>query len=189
MDKVINSATKTLTKKRPESELGNFLADALLYMAEEKYKTKVDVAFINYGGIRLEQLPAGDVTIGKVFEIMPFDNLLILQKLKGSVLQEFLDLTAKHGGWPVSGITMQIKNGKAVNIKVGDKPLDAEATYTISNSDYIANGGDNADMLKALPQISNGYLMRDAIADYIIKLKKEGKQITADIENRVINAE
>lgn len=120
---------------------------------------------------------------------MPFDNLLILQKIKGSVLQQLLDLTADKGGWPMAGLTMQIKDKKAVNVIIGGKPIDPDRVYTIANSDFIANGGDNADMLRPIPQITNGYLMRDAIFDYISKLKSQGKNITATIENRVTNAQ
>jgi 2',3'-cyclic-nucleotide 2'-phosphodiesterase (5'-nucleotidase family) len=72
---------------------------------------------------------------------------------------------------------------------VGGQPLDTEKIYTIANSDFIANGGDNADMLRPVPQITNGYLMRDAIIDYISWLKSQGKNITATIENRVTNAQ
>ena len=72
---------------------------------------------------------------------------------------------------------------------IGGMPLNAATVYTMANSDFLANGGDNADMLRAVPQISNGYLMRDAIFDYIIKLKSQGKNISARIENRVTNAE
>lgn len=67
--------------------------------------------------------------------------------------------------------------------------LDPETEYIIANSDFIANGGDNADMLRPVPQISNGYLMRDAIIDYILLLEKQGKKITAQKENRVSHAE
>jgi 2',3'-cyclic-nucleotide 2'-phosphodiesterase (5'-nucleotidase family) len=165
------------------------MVDAFLTMAAEKYHTKVDAAFLNYGGIRLSQLPAGDVTTGKIFELMPFDNLLILQQLKGDVIQQFLDLAATNGGWPVAGITMQIKDKKAVNVMIGGKPLDPAATYTTVNSDFMANGGDNAEMLRTIPQITNGYLMRDALFDYIRKLKSQGRNISANIENRVTNAQ
>jgi 2',3'-cyclic-nucleotide 2'-phosphodiesterase (5'-nucleotidase family) len=189
MNDVIGIAEKSMDKKQPESTLGNFMVDAMLVMAAEKYNTKVDVAFLNYGGIRLNQLPAGNVTTGKIFELMPFDNLLILQKLKGDVLLQFLDLTAAKGGWPVAGMTMQVKDKKAVNVMIGGKPLDLNATYTTVNSDFLANGGDNADMLRNIPQITNGYLMRDAIFDYIKKLKSQGKNISADLENRVSNAQ
>jgi len=189
MNDVVGVADISLEKKQPEGTLGNFMVDAFFSMAAEKYNTKVDAAFLNFGGIRLPQLPAGNVTTGKVFELMPFDNLLILQKLKGNVLQQLLDLGASKGGWPVAGITMQIKDKKAVNVIIGGKPLDPDAVYTTVNSDFMANGGDNADMLRDVPQITNGYLMRDAIFDYIKKLKSQGKNISAKIENRVTNAQ
>lgn len=189
MNDVVGVADISLDKKQPECTLGNFMVDAFLIMAREKYNTKVDAAFLNFGGMRLTQLPAGNVTTGKIYELMPFDNLLILQKLKGDVLQQFLDLTASKGGWPVAGITMQINNRKAVNVMVGGKPLDPDAIYTTVNSDFLANGGDNADMLRNVPQITNGYLMRDALFDYIRKLKSEGKNINAMLENRVSYAQ
>lgn len=189
MNDVIGVAAVSMDKKQPECTLGNFMVDAFLQMATEKYATKVDAAFVNFGGIRLTQLPAGNITNGKIFELMPFDNLLILQRIKGDVFQQVLDLMAAKGGWPVAGITMQIKDKKAINVLVGGKPLDLNATYTIANSDFIANGGDNADMLRKVPQITNGYLMRDAIIDYIGKFKSQGKNISATIENRVTNAE
>lgn len=189
MNDVIGIADITLEKKSPEGTLGNLMVDAFFTMAQEKYATKVDVAMVNYGGIRLTQLTAGNVTTGKIFELMPFDNLLILQKIKGNILQQLLDLTAAKGGWPMAGLTMQIKDKKAVNVIIGGKPLDPTAIYTIVNSDFIANGGDNADMLRTIPQITNGYLMRDAIIDYIKKLKSQGKNISAKIENRVTNVE
>jgi 2',3'-cyclic-nucleotide 2'-phosphodiesterase (5'-nucleotidase family) len=189
MNTVLGVSMVSFEKAQPEGTLGNFMADAFLAMARVKYQTNVDLAFVNFGGIRLTQLPAGNITRGKVFELMPFDNLLILQKIKGSVLQQVLDLAAARGGWPVAGLSMQIKNNKAVNIMVGGQALDTEKIYTIANSDFIANGGDNADMLRPVPQITNGYLMRDAIIDYISWLKSQGKSITATIENRVTNAQ
>jgi 2',3'-cyclic-nucleotide 2'-phosphodiesterase (5'-nucleotidase family) len=187
MSQVIGVADKALERKQPEGTLNNFVVDAMYVMAKEKYGVPVDMAVVNFGGIRINQLAAGPVTRGEVFEIMPFDNLLILQQVKGSVLQQFLDLTAAWGGWPLAGITMQIQNKKAVNVKIGGQPLDPNKIYTIANSDYIANGGDNAAMLKSVPQQTNGYLMRDAIFDYIKLLQSQGKNITANEDNRVSN--
>jgi 2',3'-cyclic-nucleotide 2'-phosphodiesterase (5'-nucleotidase family) len=189
MNAVVGTVETTLEKKQPEGTLGNFIADAMLIMARQKFDLPVDAAFVNYGGIRLNQLASGNATTGKIYELMPFDNILVLQKMKGDVLQQFLDIGAARGGWPVAGLTMQISNKKAVNIKIAGKPLDPSATYTIANSDYVANGGDNADMLRAIPQISNGYLVRDAIFDYIKWLKSQGKNIVANLENRVSNVE
>jgi 2',3'-cyclic-nucleotide 2'-phosphodiesterase (5'-nucleotidase family) len=189
MNDVVGVAEKTLEKKAPEGTLGNFMADAFFVMAREKFNTTVDIAIMNYGGIRLTELTRGDITRGKIFELMPFDNVLLLQRMKGNVLQQLLDHIAGRGGWPVAGMTMQIKDKKAVNVLIGGKPLDPERMYTTANSDFVANGGDDAEMLRTIPQENIGYLMRDALFDYIKRLKSQGKNISANEENRVTNAE
>lgn len=189
MNDIIGYLETSLDKKSPESTLGNFMVDAFYIMAKEKFRLPVDVAFMNFGGIRLTQLPAGDITRGKIFEIMPFDNMLIIQRLKGSVLQELLDLIAARGGWPVAGMTMQIKDKKAVNVRIGNEPLNPARIYITANSDFVANGGDNAEMLKTIPQENIGYGMRDALIDYVLKLKSEGRKITASVENRITYAQ
>ena len=189
MYEVVAVSEMALEKKQPEGSLGNFLADAMLAMAEKNYGIHVDAAFINYGGIRLPSMPAGNITRAKIFELSPFDNLLIIQKVNGKVLHEFLDHIAGRGGWPCSGITMQIKDKKAIDITVGGAPLNESAVYTIANNDYVANGGDDCTMLKPVPQVSNGYIFRDAIFEYLADLKRQGKKISAKTENRVRNAE
>ncbi len=189
MNKVIGTSVDTYTNKRPESEIGNFLADCYKEMAEKKFTRKIDAAFMNAGGIR-SYLSKGNITVGKIFEIMPFDNILVLQELKGNILQQYLDVMAADGGWPVSkGITLQIKNKKAVNILINGKSLDPNATYIVAHSDYVANGGSDCSMLKSIPQINMGYLMRDAILEYINIYTKAGKTIQPVIENRVTNAD
>jgi 2',3'-cyclic-nucleotide 2'-phosphodiesterase (5'-nucleotidase family) len=185
MNTVIAVLGATLEKKQPEGSLGNFMADAMLVQAKKKFGVDADVATVNYGGIRLGQLPAGEVTNGKIFELMPFDNLLVLQEIRGDQLQTFLDFTAERGGWPLAGLTMQISNKKAVNVLIGGKPLDPSKTYKLVNSDYVASGGDNATMLKGIPQKNIGYLMRDAFFDYIKALQAEGKNIWGKEEKRV----
>lgn len=189
MNMVIATLAADLEKKQPEGTLGNLMADAMKAMAEKYYNTKVDAAFVNYGGIRLPVVKAGVITKGKIFELMPFDNIVVLQKMNGKLLKEFLDHVASRGGWPVSGITMEIKNKKAENVLINGKPLDLSTTYTIANSDYVANGGDMSNMLRAVPQINNGYLFRDALIEYFASFTKAGKQITITIENRVTNAQ
>jgi 2',3'-cyclic-nucleotide 2'-phosphodiesterase (5'-nucleotidase family) len=189
MNMVIATLATDLEKKQPESTLGNLMADAMKTMASKYYGMNVDAAFVNYGGIRLPVVKAGVITKGKIFELMPFDNIIIIQKMQGKVLKEFLDHVASRGGWPVSGLTMQIKNSKAENVIINGKPLDLSATYTIANSDYVANGGDKSEMLRVIPQINNGSLFRDALIEYFSSFTKAGKQITVTIENRVTNAQ
>lgn len=187
MNTILAEAETTLQKKQPESELGNFMTDALFKMSQKKFSDKVDAAFLNYNGIRSSSLERGPVTVGKIFELMPFDNIINMQKLKGNILQQFLDHIAAEGGWPVSGLTMKISNKKAMDVLVQGKPIDQDKYYNIVNSDYITNGGDNCVMLKTVPVISSGYLVRDALIEYVTQQGSEGKKINAVIENRVVH--
>ena len=189
MSDLIAVSAITLEKKQPEGTLNNIMADAMLYMAREKYNTVVQAAFVNYGGIRLPSLAAGNITRGKVFELSPFDNIVVLLKIKGDTLQQFLDHIAERDGWPCAGISFQVKNKKAVNILIGGAPVDLNNYYTIATLDYVANGGDDCTMLKPIPQKNNGFLFRDAVLEYFSSINKQGKKITASIENRVTNAE
>ena len=84
---------------------------------------------------------------------------------------------------------MEIKNGKAENVLINGKALDVNAVYTVANSDYVTNGGDQCDMLRPIPQINKGVLLRDGLIEYFTSFTKAGKQITVTIENRVINAQ
>lgn len=187
MGKVIGFSENGLYKKQPESEIGNFMADAMKEMAEIKFGKKVDAAFVNYGGVR-SYIAKGNVTVGQIFELMPFDNLVVLQEISGTVLQQFLDKTAMDGGWPLSGLTMEINDKKAANIKIAGKLINPNAKYLIANSDYVANGGSDCAMLKGIAQENRGYLLRDALLDYTVALTAKGKKIDSILENRVINA-
>lgn len=189
MNDVVAVAGMAFEKKQPEGTLGNLLADAMLAKAKEKFGIQVDAAFMNSGGIRLPSLAEGAVTRGKIFELSPFDNLIVLLKLDGKILQQFLDTTASRGGWPTAGCTYQLKNKKAVNITIGGQPIKENNEYTVAMVDYVANGGDNCDMLKPIPQQSKGYLFRDAIIEYFTDAQKQGKKLFSKIENRVTNAE
>jgi len=189
MNTVIGAFAVDMHKRQPEGLLGDFMADAMLTIAKKYYQTDIDVAFVNYGGIRIGYVQAGKVTKGKIFEIMPFDNMIVLQKVKGTVVKEFLDHIAGRGGWPVAGMSMVIKNGKAENVLIGGKPLDLFATYTIANSDYVANGGDNCEMLKTIPQINQALLLRDALIEYVQQFSMQEKPVTISIQNRVRHAQ
>lgn len=189
MNEVVGIAAATMEKKQPSGSLGNFMADAVLEMAAKQFNMPVDFAIINYGGIRSLQLAKGEVTRGKVFELMPFDNLMVLQKLSGEQVQQLFDYLAARGGWPIAGASFVIRNKMATDILIAGKPLDKSKTYTLANSDYVANGGDDASFLKSIPQINSGYLIRDALLAYIRNLQQQGKPIAENLENRIRHAE
>jgi len=188
MGVVIGNLESTLTHKTPEGSLGDFAADAMLAEARKQFG-RVDAAVVNSGGVRLNELTAGPISLGKVYELMPFDNLVVVQELSGTVLKEFLNHTVKRGGWPMAGIQMTIKEGAATDISIGGKPLDLTKDYFIANTDYVANGGDNCVMLKPIPQKQNGSLFRDAIRNYIEEFTAAGKKIPMPETGRITNVQ
>ncbi len=183
MNNVIGENEMLLEKSARKNTLGFFMTDAFLYLANQKFNVKVDAAFMNHGGIRLNELIAGKITNGTIYELMPFDNLLLIQKVNGKTLKQYLDTLAHFGTVIQSGLTLTVANKKTENIMVGGKPLDENADYIISNSDYIIN---NSEVLKNIPSQNIGYLQRDAIIDYVLMLSQKGKKIVVDNTNRVV---
>ncbi|MGV3767497.1 MAG: 5'-nucleotidase C-terminal domain-containing protein [Chitinophagaceae bacterium] len=187
MDEVIAEVGTQLEKQQPEGTLGNVMTDALLVMAREKFNLNVDAAILNFGGIRTTTVMPGPLTRGKVFQMMPFNNLLLLQTMPGDTLRKYLDIMAGYGGWPVSGISYVIRNRKATDIKVNGVPLRGDQLYTIANSDYVVGGGDRMPVLD-VPVKNIGLMMRDALMEYFERYGKENKPITASLQNRVTHA-
>ena len=174
MNVVIGFNEWQLERKRQANTLGYFIADAYLEMARQKMDPNIDAAFMNSGGIRLPELPAGAISQGKIYELMPFDNLMVLLKIKGSLLKQYLDTLASNDGVIESGITMKIVNKTAQEIMVGGKPLDPNSEYKIVHSDYVVI---NTNLLKNIPRKTDGYLLRDAIIDYVKQNNSQGKKI------------
>ncbi len=143
---VLIQSDAVMVKAQPESALGNLLADIMLIEVSRKYEP-VEVALLNYGGIRAA-LPAGQVTMGAVMEIMPFMNYVVILDLDGRLLQQLLDHWAAKGGTPLAGVRFIRREGKAVDVTIGGKPIDMNARYKLATIDYLAEGGDGCDFLK-----------------------------------------
>jgi 2',3'-cyclic-nucleotide 2'-phosphodiesterase (5'-nucleotidase family) len=114
MNEVVSYCDEALNKDVPEGALGNFVSDCLFLKAKEYLGAegnKVDAVLINNGGLRVS-LPQGEITKGKIFELMPFDNELVLVELSGKKFYEMLVFISEKGGMPVSGIRMEINAKK-----------------------------------------------------------------------------
>ena len=175
----------TLEKKLPDGSLGNFLADAYLEMARVKWNSKAAIAYMNHGGIRVNSIAAGPVKRSTVYEVMPFDNEMILIEVTGSLLKDFLDGVAKDGGGGVAGMSFVIKDKQATNILVGGKPLQPGEKYLMVNSDYVVNGGGGFNGFKSLARTRTGYLLRDAILDYVAMYKQKGLPLPVNTDKRI----
>lgn len=174
MQQVIGQVPETMKKGSPESSLGNWLAD-LLQAASSGIFPDFDIAFSvqNSGGIRVPELVAGPLRKGAVYELMPFDNILVVVEANGFVVDEFIQHMASDGGWPVSKeLRYTIQDGKATNIRIGGEDLQLNRNYYIAMPDYVANGGSDAKMLADRKQTSSGRFLRDIIIEHTSQSKE-----------------
>jgi 2',3'-cyclic-nucleotide 2'-phosphodiesterase (5'-nucleotidase family) len=188
MNEVIGVTIKELPKQSPESTLGNWAADAIFAQCNLSYKKPVDFAVVNYGGIRIPSLPKGNITTGKIFELMPFDNMMVVLEVEGKVVWQLFELIAQKGGWPISkGVVCSFtEEGKLNSVSINGEAVDNDKMYTVALSDYIANGGDNCSFFKKYTQYDTKILFRDAFLQQVKMLTANDKNIDADVEGRMI---
>jgi len=191
MSKVIGHSAEVLSKKQsdtlPESPLSNFFADAVMQQAE-KMDDKIDFAMPSTkGGLRVD-LPKGNITVSNIFELMPFENQLIVFTLRGADVQRLLDFVAVSNGEPVAGLKMVIRDKKPAGVLINGLPFEVSKTYRILTTDYISGGGDNTKGFEQpLDKKVLGLKVRDALMNYVKAAEAEGKMIQAKTDGRIVN--
>jgi 2',3'-cyclic-nucleotide 2'-phosphodiesterase (5'-nucleotidase family) len=174
LDSVLAYCPETLDKStgKWQTTIGNLLADVcvergnLVFKAREK--KAIDLCLLNHGGIRAI-LPKGNVTSRTAFEIMPFENSLVVLALTGNQILEMTAYIIKEKKpQPLSGMTFTItKENTAKNILIQGKPIDTAKTYYVVTNDYLANGGDSMNFfLKSAQKYDLDYKIRNALIDY-----------------------
>lgn len=189
MSVVLNSSAQPLIKGLPESLLGNYVADGVLKKTNDKYKpadgVKAHFCLLNNGGLRTS-LPEGEITRGKVYELMPFENEMLVLTLSGSKTYQLFKFIAANNGMPLSGAQLGIKTKKPESIYIAGEPFDSLRTYKVATSDYLANGGDKMSFFNEPISVDTiHYKVRDAIIDYIVEERAQGKLIEAKLDRRI----
>jgi 5'-nucleotidase len=185
MEEVIGNCPQAIRKGSPESPLYNLTGDALIWMAKEYMDVDADVSLYNSGGLRAE-ISAGDLTIGDVYAVYPFDNVLSIVTMKGSDLKTMFNYVASSGGLPVnSDVKLVISNKKVKSVTVGGKAIENNKTYTVATIDYLVEleryGFENAISRSDSPEI-----IRDYFVEYFRHLAQENNgKITASKDGRV----
>ena len=178
MNEVLCFSSVEITKGKPESLIGNFVTDLCL----EMYDTITDICIMNNGGLR-STLPYGQITRGKIYELMPFDNELVILELNEEDFNGLLNYIVSREGEPFSGFTIQMnsqnqllsyKLNNSINFSNGEK-------IRVITSDYLANLGDKMWFFKNQTQTKVGIKLRDAIINYC----KENETITSEIDGRL----
>ena len=175
MKEVIGASTQPWL--RP-GKLGNnaplttWVAGVLRVEAGRSLGVVPDFAALTNGSIRAG-LPAGAITVGNIFEVMPFENELTVLPVPGPVVRRLCDYAGKFNNVAAVNLTWETDPAttRARNIRVGGAPLDTTRTYTLAINDYLANGGDGMDFLRPLPQTSPKRTIRQALLDYVRREK------------------
>lgn len=150
MQVVVAQSDAELESYAPESPLSNFLTDILLNESSKYAKdttfANLDLSMLNFGGIRTS-MPKGDVTVGDLYRITPFDNYLTFILLKGSELEKALNRFDGQFIAPYSGAVIIFdkypKEWTPTAIFVNGLPLDENRLYKLVTLNFIADGGDH----------------------------------------------
>jgi 2',3'-cyclic-nucleotide 2'-phosphodiesterase (5'-nucleotidase family) len=158
---------------------------ALLNLVADAYRTRTgtQIALVNNGGIRTS-LPAGPITYGKIFEILPFENTIVTMKLTGLQLKRSLAvrLTAVSGVRAVYDLRKP-KNEQLVSATLEDgSPIVDGATFTVAINDFMQAGGDDyTEFASGTDAKDTGIRLRDVVSEYI----KTKKTITPVLDGRI----
>lgn len=166
-------------KGLPESTLGNVITD-LLRNEITHQGLKADLCFLNTGGLRVEW-PMGAITRNHVFELMPFENDLVMVRMNRNQVDTLLSGVAAKGGAPLSGVRLELSGNTVQRWSVPAKP-DAE-TYWLLTSDYLLNGGDKYK-IRHEELIRLNLKVRDGIQKALVQVNKRGETLNPTLDGR-----
>jgi 2',3'-cyclic-nucleotide 2'-phosphodiesterase (5'-nucleotidase family) len=185
MNTVLITSTAAAVKGQPESELGNLVSDIVLAKANQYTKEKVDLCMLNNGGLRTS-LPEGEITLGKIFELMPFENEIVVITLSGKQIKQMFNYIAKSGGVPLAGAAATLTDSSATNIKIGGLDFDENKNYRLTTSDYLAGGGDKMFFFNnPIALEPTKHKLRDALVEYMIDENAKGNKLNPKKDGRL----
>jgi 2',3'-cyclic-nucleotide 2'-phosphodiesterase (5'-nucleotidase family) len=191
-----------------ESNMGNLVADGMLWKADEyddgEVNGSVDIAFTNPGGLRADiEIPDGattpyTVTWGDTFNVMPFGNTLFLMDLTGEQIQTLVDQSASlyKGIMQTAGATWYWYNDcqcdtptswGAYNVMVGGAPLDPAETYRVVTNNFLAGGQDGwVTFAEGTNRWDSYFDMQEGVNEYIAWYADEVGPIDYEVEGRIV---
>ncbi|MFO7978130.1 MAG: 5'-nucleotidase [Bacteroidales bacterium] len=190
MSRVLVHSAMAMQKGTPEGLLNNFVADLVLEQGQELYQPDdeqpIDFCLLNYGGLRTS-LPEGPIQLSRVFELMPFENEMVVVTLTPDKTWDLFEyLAASDVGMPVSGITLGIQDNKLADVRIQGERFDETRNYKIITSDYLAGGGDNMNFFLNPIEIEVlGRKIRDAIILHMQRQDQNGNMIRSQLDNRI----
>ena len=175
--------------------LGNFVTDGMRAQAKAKLGKPVALAIMNAGGLRKNEIVAGDLRASDIFELLPFENALVVLDVTGVQLARLLQNATRDAQ---AGARVQFKyndrdrpefvSGKLVDEKGKEQAIDPNKIYTIVTIDYLVrlNSGAYAILQEAKKSTPLNMTLRDAIMDYVKSQTAAGRVIRGAADNRFV---
>lgn len=175
LNEVIGTTDKELShdKSKGVSLLGEWTCDVM------KKTAGTQIALTNGGGLRTS-IPEGDITMGRMYEVMPFDNTLVKMQLKGSDLKRVIEngIMNTAVGWiQLSGIRVYYNPGAPAGNRITSMrlldgtPIEMDKYYSVVTNDFMATGGDAYNFSGALDVVDTGIPIRDALVNEIREIR------------------
>ncbi len=179
-NKVVASAAEAIDGDRAncravECQMGNLVADAMLARVKDQ---GIDVAIANGGGLRAS-IDAGDVTMGEVLTVLPFQNTLSTFQITGATLVAALEngvsqIEDGSGRFPqVAGMSYtfdvsQPAGSRISEVMVGGMAVDPDKVYGVVSNNFVRGGGDGYRMFRgAMNAYDFGPDLADVTAEYL----------------------
>ena len=180
---VLGHAAGEFTKADPEGTLDNLVAEALLHAARARSGDTVHASLVNEGGLRVP-LAAGPILMRHAYELLPFENFVVVLSLSGAQMERLADEIAATTGEPIAGWSMELDGHDAVGVRVGGEPVDRDRIYRLATVDYLVNGGGEWSVLwdvGAGAREDLGILIRAAFVEYL----RERGTVTPALDGRI----
>lgn len=186
MNEVLGSSSEFMQKGRPESLLTNLTSDVMKAYGDKHIDGGADVAVMNVNGHRAT-MPKGEITLGNLYEIYSFDNMIAFLELRGKDLAKIFDAYARIGGAGISSnVHLVVNNREIKSATVNGEPIDNDKIYNIVTLDYLADGNDNMRAFKQAVSVNDtGVTLRDIMVDYVREKTSQGKEISSQLDGRI----
>lgn len=178
LDSVLCYAVSTYSKSDGalNTAIGNFVADAVYEQSNPVFNSRtgnnIDFVLLNHGGIR-SIISKGNITTRTAFEVMPFENSVIVVGIKGQNVKDLLTyLTKAKRAHPVSKLKIELDENYEINeALINNQTIDYNKTYYVATNDYLYNGGDGMTFFQPNESsLSIDYKVRNILIDYFKKV-------------------
>ena len=158
------------TKFENPEEVGCMMTDAIREISG------ADFAFQNTGGVRINYLNKGPITVKDVYSIDPFNNDVVVYKMTGAQVKKFiLNSYRKNGGFPsfVSGMSYTVGDDeRSVWVNMDGGNFSTNKVYKVAMNSYMASTvtieseDDGQSMFKTSEEMMIDFLLKHKEVDY-----------------------